>query len=148
MKIGKSEKKHFCDKNLAALKGSTERDHQAVGEAQRACKNCRHCFQKDHSPQWGSTVPRGGRYRSREVQASFSSSDRIMEEFGLRSGRQTLGKCPSRFPDGKAQVAQRSRVTQVFTVQSICPVGSGGTSRLCPSPGLTAHIGLGQFKRS
>lgn len=71
MKIGKSEKKHFCDKNLAALKGSTERDHQVVGEAKRACKNCRHCFQKDHPPQWG--------------------------------------KCPSRFPDGKAQVAQRSR---------------------------------------
>lgn len=31
MKIGKSEKKHFCDKNLAALKGSTERDHQLWG---------------------------------------------------------------------------------------------------------------------
>lgn len=35
MKIGKSEKKHFCDKNLAALKGSTERDHQVVGEAEK-----------------------------------------------------------------------------------------------------------------
>lgn len=105
MKIGKSEKKHFCDKNLAALKGSTERDHQVVGEAKRAWKNCRHCFQKDHPLQWGSTVPRspeqGGTVKP--------SSDRIMKEFGLRSDRQTLGKCPSRFPDGKAQVAQRSR---------------------------------------
>lgn len=46
MKIGKSEKKHFCDKNLAALKGSTERDHQVVGEAKRACKNCGIVFKR------------------------------------------------------------------------------------------------------
>lgn len=73
MKIGKSEKKHFCDKSLAALKGGTERDHQVVGEAKRACKNCRYYFQKDHNHSGEVRSPEGEGQSSRVLRGSWRS---------------------------------------------------------------------------
>lgn len=48
MKIGKSEKKHFCNKYLAGLKDTPQRSLFLLKEAQRSHKKCIYYFQKDH----------------------------------------------------------------------------------------------------